>query len=96
MALCFYVPILTINASLTPVCTSYQCVCPVLLLCIFFCQCYLTINNPVYQCFRPLIDYHIDIYIWDCWDCFLSVIGPIRPVDAPFSSVVSMLPFVQQ
>ena len=44
---------------------------------------------------RLLIDYNIDINIWDCWDCVLSVIDSVRSVDASFPYVVSMLHLCQ-
>ena len=62
---------------------------------IYFCQCPLTVNAPIYKCVRPLIDYNIDIDSWDGWDCILSVIGTVYNVDASFPSVVSMLLFYQ-
>ena len=59
------------------------------------CQWSLTVNAPVCRCVRLLIDYNIDINIWDCWDCVLSVIDSVRSVDASFPYVVSMLHLCQ-
>ena len=62
---------------------------------IYFCQCYLTVNAPVCQCVRPLIDYNIDIDSWDFWDCVFYVIGAVRNVDSYFPYVVSMITLCQ-
>ena len=107
LGLCLYVPTRSINYSFPPILPSYQCIFPVLLMCFFlyvnypllsillYCQFFLTVNAPVCQCFRPLIYYNIDIDSWDFWDCVFSVIGSVRPVDASFPYVVSMLHFYQ-
>ena len=88
MGLCFYVPVCTINDYLPPIQTSYQSFYPALIMCFF-----LSVNATVCRCVCPLIDYNIDINSWDFWDCVLSVIGPVRPIDFYFTYVVSMLPF---
>ena len=45
------------------------------------CQWSLYVNAPFCQCFVPLIDCYIDS--WDCWDCVLSIIAPVRPYIHP-------------
>ena len=60
-----------------------------------FCQFSLTVNAPVCQGFRLLIDYNTDIDSWDLWDCVLFVIGTVSPVDVYFPHVVSMPPLCQ-
>ena len=55
---------------------------------IYFCQLSLNVNTTVCQGVCPLIDYNIDIDSWYCWDCDLSIIGTVRPVDASFRGEV--------